>query len=559
MRLLMIFSFGFAMTVSASIYSQNTKLNLDLGNVTLREALSHIEQNSEFIFLYKNEELDVNKKVNINLQNASIDEILKELLANQSVTYKVLGRQVIITTPEKGQSGFGTSQPSQNVSGKVTDSSGQPMPGVSIVIKGTATGTITDFDGKYTLAKIPPDAVLVFSFVGMKSQELPVSGKTIVNVTLAEEIIGMEEVVVVGYGVQKKVNLTGSVVSVSSEELADRPVASVGEALQGLVPNLQISTTDGGRPGSSLSWQIRGIGSIGGASDSPLILIDGVPGTPNTLNPDDIESISVLKDAASSAIYGSRAPYGVVIITTKKGKSEQMKVTVNSSISWRHPTQMLNPLGSIDFMNLYNESHANLGLNPYYDQAWIDSVQYRVDHPELNLPNQLVNPTNPSTFYRNVAVDTDWWGATYKNSAFTQNHNINISGGSKAVTYYTSMGVFEQDGLYRYGNDDYKRYTGLINVNAHATKWLEIGLKMQLSRSIDDTPNSPNLQFQAYRLFPLDPIIDPNGNYTAIAHALHAAKEGGRINTVRDNFSNTFSFVNPTVEKPMTDKRSNSL
>lgn len=244
MRLLMIFSFCFAMTVSASSYSQNTKLNLDLQDVLLKDALNYIEQNSEFIFLYKNDDLDVNKRVDINLQNASINEVLGKILEGQGVTYKIIGRQVVITTPGNPTSSE-ASQTLEKVTGKVTDSSGAPLLGVTVVIKGTVKGTITDSDGNYSISGVPSNSTLVFSFVGMKSKEIPVTGRTTVNAELAEETIGLGEVVAVGYGVQKKATLSGSVTSVQGDELAKTPVTNVSQSIAGRMPGV-VTMSNGG-------------------------------------------------------------------------------------------------------------------------------------------------------------------------------------------------------------------------------------------------------------------------------------------------------------------------
>lgn len=533
----------FSVNVVASVYSQNTKLNLDMEQTSIKEVLQQIESQSDFRFIYENEKMNMDKKVSIRMNNESVDQVLKKLFEGEGISFTITSNKLIIIKPsDELKANENLAQQQQTISGKVTDSSGEPLPGVTVIIKGTTQGAVTDFDGDYTITDVPGDATLVFSFVGMKAQEIPIFGKTSINVILAEDAIGVEEVVVVGYGTQKKINVTGSVSTVSSEELEERPVSSVAQALQGVVPNLQINTTDGGRPGSDLSWQIRGTGSIGGANDSPLILIDGIPGDASMLNPDDIENISVLKDASASSIYGSRAPYGVVIITTKKGKSQDMKVTLNSWISMRKQTNKLNPMNTLEFMDYYNESSANLGLAPVFTTSEIDSVKYNIVHPEDYKPH-LRNRTDPTRWWRGISPGTDFWGETYKNSAMVQNYNMTASGGSKSTRYYASLGYLDQDGLYRYGNDYYKRYTGLLNLNVDATKWLELGLKIQIARENKDAPNSPNLQRDAVRSWPSYSIVDANGHWSNQGATLHIAEEGGRISNIKDAFNNTFSFV----------------
>jgi TonB-linked SusC/RagA family outer membrane protein len=525
-------------TLANESYSQKTKLTLEFSSAKLTEVLDEIENQTEFYFLFNEKLVDTNREVNLSMKNQKIEDILTTLFAGTDIVYTITDRKIILAPSFLTE----VQQPQHTISGKVRGTSGESLPGVTVSVKGKTQGTVTDANGNYSLSNVSPDAVLVFSFVGMRSQEVPISGKTTVNVLLTEEIIGVREVVVVGYGTQEKINVTGSISAVSAKDLQTRPVTSVAEALQGLVPNLQISTTNGGTPGSPFSWEIRGIGSIGGADDRPLILIDGVEGNPNYLNPDDIESVSVLKDAAASAIYGSRAPFGVIIITTKKGKSEQMKLSFSSNVSSRVPTKMLNTMGSLDFMKYLNEGAANLGNAPQFDQAWIDSVQWNVNHPEIYRP-YLKSPTNPNEWFRPVGVDIDWFGATYKHSALAQNYNVNASGGSKTVNYYVSLGYFDQEGLFRYGNDVYKRYTGLVNLNMDATKWLEIGIKLKISRGLTDSPNAPALETDVYESWPIYPIFDANGHFSRIAGSFVLQDQGGRKKTVTDMFNNMLTFV----------------
>ncbi len=447
MRLLTIFSFCFAMTVSASIYSQNTKLNLDLKNVTLREVLDYVEQNSDFIFLYKNEEVDIDKKMDVNLQNASIDEIMRELLADQNVTYKVLGRQVIITIPEKDRLDLATGQSVVNIKGKVTDSSGSPLTGVTVVIKGTTQGIITDADGKYSLANVPGDATLVFSFVGMKMQEVLVVGKTSINVTMEEETVGIEEVVAVGYGTQKRVNLTGSVASVQSEDLVVAPVASTTNALAGRLPGL-ISKQSSGMPGNDdASLSIRGYGD-------PLVIVDGIESSFNNIDANEIESISVLKDA-SAAIYGSRAGNGVILVTTKRGNIDKPTITLNSNWTFQGVTNMPKLASSGQWTEMDREEDLNSGVTPTYSEAEI-ALYYAGTDPDYS--------------------NTNWWKIVAKDWAPQQQHNLSVRGGSDKIKYYGFLGFLDQRTMFKKHGGDYQRYNLRSNIDA---KILD-NLKLQL-------------------------------------------------------------------------------
>ncbi|MFT3950137.1 MAG: TonB-dependent receptor [Agriterribacter sp.] len=448
--------------------------------------------------------------------------------------------------PNPAKGGFEKLSPAQttaiSVTGRVSDADGNPLGGANVIVKGQSTGVTTNGNGDYQIEVPDTATVLIFSHTGYSPYEEPVKGRRLINVTLFKESQSLTDVVVVGYGTQKKVNLTGAVATVSAKELEGRPITSLGDALAGVVPNLSLTSSDGGAPGSSYSWNIRGRGSISGmTSDAPLIIIDGVPGNVDNINPADIENISVLKDAAASAIYGSRAPYGVVVITTKKGKSQQMKVTYTNNLSLRSPTNGLNMMGSIDFLNYQNKAATNSGLAPYFPQWLIDSVQYNVDHPE-DYKTMLSNPQNPQYFGWYVAVDTDWWDELYKDQSFTQNHNLSASGGNERVNYYTSFGYLNQGGLFKWGNDRFERYSGLVNLNAKATNWLDIRLRTQVTRNNTDNPNSPTLR-TVFRYWPIYPIYDPNGNYFSIPSEIQLAAEGGRINQVQDYFSNTLALV----------------
>jgi len=315
--------FGLMSYASVS-YSQATRLTFESKNATIESVFKQIESLSEFKFAYNSTKLDVEKLITLKVENQTINSVLDKVLGFVNFQYRIVDRYVIITDDNSGNSTLlgNSTQQQKTVSGKVTDSSGSPLPGVPIVIKDTSTGVITDMDGKYTLSKIPANAIIQFSFVGMKTQEIPVEGKSLINVTLAEVPIGIDEVVAIGYGTQKKVNLSGSVGTMSTALIKDRPIVNVGQALQGAIGNLNV-TVGNGRSDASPSYNIRGYNSISGGD--PMIVIDGVVANEsslNNLNPNDIESVSVLKDAASSAIYGSRAAYGVILVTTKMGNDE---------------------------------------------------------------------------------------------------------------------------------------------------------------------------------------------------------------------------------------------
>ncbi len=376
------------------------------------------------------------------------------------------------------------------VTGTITDSeTGEPMPGVNIVIKGTNNGSISDISGKYTLPSPSGNATLVFSFIGYVTQEIPLNSRTLIDVSLVSEIKGLDEVVVVGYGTQKKVNLTGSVSSISSEVLENRPVPNVGTALLGVSPNLNIELSGyGGEPGASVNWNIRGMGSISG-NDSPLILVDGVEMDISSLDPSNIESISVLKDASASAIYGSRAPFGVVLITTKKGKrGDAVRIEYNNNVAFGAPLGIAHMENSVIFATAYNQASANAGSPAVFPdeqvqrmQGWLDGT-YTTEYDPANPPNSIWSGRRVGN------ASYDWPDEYIKDLKVDQKHNINISGGTDRTQYYISLGLYDEDSFYANGYDDYKRYDLLANFNSKITDWLSFNLSTKYAKSAFDYP-----------------------------------------------------------------------
>lgn len=304
MRLTVLFLLLGLMQLAASTYSQTAKLNLNLHNKSVKEVLQSIENQSKFRFAYSSEFIDMERKVNIKMEDQTIEEILKQVFKGTNVKHEVEDRHILLYSTKQE-----TTKQQKSIKGTVKDTSGQPLPGVSIIVKGTTNGTVTDFDGNFSLSNVSDDETLIFSFVGMRTQEIAVNGQAVFSITMAEDAIGIEEIVAVGYGIQKKANLTGSVATVKSEDLIKAPVGNASEILTGRVPGL-IVKQDGGQPGNDdAKIKIRGF-------NAPLVLVDGVEMSFDRLDPNDIESISVLKDAAA-AIYGSRAGNGVILVTTK--------------------------------------------------------------------------------------------------------------------------------------------------------------------------------------------------------------------------------------------------
>ncbi|MFV0483746.1 MAG: SusC/RagA family TonB-linked outer membrane protein [Bacteroidales bacterium] len=411
----------------------------------------------------------------------------------------------------------------KTVTGKVTDESGLGMPGVTVIQKGTNNGTITDVDGKFSLS-VPEDATLNVSFMGMTPQEVSVSGKNAVNIMLMEDVKGLEEVVVVGYGTQKKKNMTDAVATVSIEkEIGERPVASVNQMLQGSIANFNVSTTNsGGEPGASTNLNIRGSGTLTGDGGAPYILLDGVPITVaqmNSINPYDIENISVLKDAASAAIYGSRGAYGVILITSKKGKAGKVNVNYSGNIAFASPTSLPSMVNSLDFANAYNAATANDGDLPIFGEDNGEMQRIR-DY----LAGKITDDTQPTAngtdwmYWDDGYANYDWYDVMYKNNAPRQQHQLSVNGGTEKTNYYISGSYYDQEGNFEYANDNYNRYNFTANINTEATDWLRFDASSKFSREHKLFPSGgygnydKNIIYhQVSRMWPVNPLYDPDG------------------------------------------------
>ena len=360
---------GMNSLLAASAYSQLTKITLKMSDSRIEEVLNQIESKSEFYFLFDQKQIDINRKVSINVEDEKIAAILDELFAGTEVKHVVVDRQIVLTTSfateNQGQ------QQGKQVAGKVTDSSGSSLPGVSVVVKGTTTGVITDGDGKYSLTKVPENAILQFSFVGMKTQEIKVGTQTSINVTLADEAIGLEEVVAVGYGTQKKRDVTGSVASARVEELKNTTPTSLQQALKGKVSGLQ-SMQSSGDPTSEPQMLIRGMGSLG-TNNGPLVIVNGIPGSFGSISPNDIESVEVLKDASATAIYGSRGTNGVVIVTTKKAVKGESKVDFQAYTGTSNAAHVFEYMDKDHYIDVFNQSLDNALFLGKMTQAVRDS------------------------------------------------------------------------------------------------------------------------------------------------------------------------------------------
>lgn len=452
----------------ASSYAQSAQISLSMKDVTLKDVIEKIEEDTEFYFMLKYDQEILEKKVTVEYRNASITKVLDNLLADTGYSYRIIDRFIAISRVGEGNTG----QQQKVVNGKVTDKSGLPLPGVTVVVKGTTTGTVTDGNGNFNLAGVPDDGTLVFSFVGLKTQEIPAAGKTVFNVSLEEETIGIEEVIAIGYGTRKKSDLTGSVVRADIEAFRESPNVSVMQSLQGSVPGLSVGQIN--QSGEEPEINIRGRSSLSGES-APLIIVDNVifRGNLIDLNPNDIETIDILKDASSAAIYGSQASNGVILITTTRSGGVDGKPTFNYSgyYSFQSPVKELRPGGPEDYLKKTEESdifNSRTAASGYLEK-----------NPNWD-PSSKFKTTEEIAAY-NQGRSTDWYSLLTNDNMHTQNHNLSLSNRTKYNNYLISLGYTDQLGYML--NEDYSRLNARINIDNNITDWLQIGIQSFITLS----------------------------------------------------------------------------
>ena len=433
------------------------------------------------------------------------------------------------------------------VKGVVTDSKNEPLVGATIKVKGTTHGVATDLDGKFTLPGVAKTAVLEVSYVGMQPQSILVNGQTQFKISLKDNASQLSDVVVVGYGRQKRVNLTGAVSSVDSKQLAARPVQNVSQALQGMVPGLNFSVGNGGGGlESKMSFNIRGTNPTGGSSSAPLVLIDGVEGDMTTLAPTDIENISVLKDASASSIYGSRAAYGVILITTKGGREGKTRINYNGNVRFSTATQVPEMMNSEMFANYFNRAAANAGKDAPFNSDILKRIQ---DYRNGTISDQYKFGTEPNkdeywSKYGSGWANTEWFGYFYDKNVPSHEHNLSVSGGSKSINYYVSGGFMHQKGLLKVADDHHNRFNLTAKVNAQLTKWLDLNYSLRWTREEYERPTYLSGLFfhNIIRRWPTNATHDPNGYIMPHNEALQLM-DGGRTKREDDYTNQQLTFV----------------
>ncbi len=484
MKLTLLMTLCLVVSAGATTYSQNTKLNIDVRDTKVRDILKNIEKQSQFRFFYNDGFADLNKKVSLSAKNKTIDDILTTVLDNSEVTYTIMGNNFVVITPTKLYQ-------QTEISGTVTDATtGEVLPGVNILIQGTTEGTITDVSGNYTIHVPNENAVLVYSFIGYLPETRSVNGQTRIDISLKPDIQSLEEIVVIGYGTQKRIDLTGSVSSIPGERLEEKPVTNVLNAIQGSVAGVNIVQSSTA-PGSEADFYIRGLNSIS-AGTKPLLVVDGVPynGNYNDLNLNDIASIDILKDASSTAIYGTRGSNGVVMITTKRGKTGKPSITYTMYTG----VEML--------------SHA---LRPEDGAAY---RQKNLDY-HMQLGDSLVELSNMTEIENYAAGKEVNWLDEISQRGTLQNHEINVSGGNDNITYYISGGYQKQEGVLK--GYQFERYNIRSNFDFDVTNWLSGGAT--LSYLDKNTDGGRASLYQAMRCSPYGSVYDENGDYAILPMA----------------------------------------
>lgn len=523
--LLIIFcSFHLAVYSHRSMeYAQSKFFTIEMSNATIKDVCDYIEDNSEFVFLYDKNAINLNARVDISLRKRTIQEILDKLLEGQDIIYEINDRQILLkNTSPSTVKGIEQTIP---IKGVVKDATG-PIIGANILIKGSNKGTITGIDGDFTLEAKEGD-VLLISFIGFQTQEITVKGnKREFSIFLKEDNHMLEDVVVVGYGTQKKANLSGSVAQVDSKTLESRPIQNLSTGIQGLMPGVTV-TAGGGAPGmDNGTIRIRGVGTLNSAD--PYILVDGIEtSTMNEIDPNDIESISVLKDAASAAIYGSKASNGVILITTKRGQTGKPRITYNGYVGIQKPTALIDRLSSYDYARLYNQSMIEEGLTPRFSE---EEIQKFKDGSDPNYPN------------------TDWYDEIYQ-TGVQHSHSVNVSGGTEDVKYMGSVSYLHQTGIIP--NAMRRQFSGRTNLDVKLTNRLNARLNLSYIDNDYSDPTNSYVGGGSYYIISLANKMAPwivgrysDGTYGTVSdgNPLAWIDSGQTVDRMNQNFTGSLSL-----------------
>ena len=531
-----------------------TMITVGFQHKTLKSVLKKIEEASQLSFILPIDEVEKIQNINLPKASRSVSETLDMVLENTGLNYRqVNNRSVMIyvqpmdaklqiksTSIQTNQQFNTPSIIKQNVTGTVTDESGSGLPGVSIVEKGTANGTTTNESGKFTLEVANTQSVLVFSFVGFMSQEMAVGSQSNLSVSLKSDDQLLNELVVVGYGTQKKSSLTGAVSTIDSKVLEDRPLTNLASGLQGTSPGLIVTRTNGQPGNEGINITIRGATTANG-SVNPLVVLDGVTAPSSvltTLNPNDIESMSVLKDAAAATIYGAQAAGGVILITTKKGKSGKMKVNYSSQIAANKLINLPKRMSLLDEAEFNNIAFVNNGSSKQYSDFDLENIRNNIPY--------VVNPTDSTKYIYYNQIDPN--DLMLKKYSLSQQHNLSLNGGTEKVNFFLSGGLFDQKGALKVGQNSTSRYNGRMNLGVKVNKYVSLDTRFNYTRQEINEPGGANLSgdysifYEISRLRMRNPQFTPEGRYNADASTYAKLESGGYDKTVRNDMEGVFTL-----------------
>lgn len=549
MKLSMLLLTVACLHVSASVHSQST-ITLKLSQVQLEKALTLLEKNSHYRFVYNDDNLPQNHKVSLDVIDGSIDMVLNKILDNTSLRFRKMSDNLIVIAPAAVVSKDIT------VKGRVVNTTGDPLPGVTVRLKNTTIGSMTNDKGNFEL-KVPENAILVVTYIGFDQQEVTLNGRETLTITMEPSKNSMEEVIVVGYGTQKKINVTGAIDQISGKQLAARPIANVVQGLQGLSPGLNISY-GGGKPGQVPNINIRGFATIATVSNNtatngmvaPLIIIDGISGTTEDMmriNPSDIASISVLRDAASAAIYGARASFGVILITTKNGTpGGKQSLSYSNYFAKSRRTVMPDAVTDPYIYSRVLETATNNTPWDYvnYSDEYYKWAKERSDNPSL--PDTRVDPSDPTKWA--YMGSNNWNNYFFSKTNSSQYHSISLSGSAETakkapITYLISADYTKENGLNKLAKDDWNRYGMRAKINMRPIKWLQLDNNLSVYQTKADAP-AYNIT-DVYYLQPTQVAVNPDGSWANTGAGRLAAQlvDGGRNLETRFGFQDVIRGV----------------
>ena len=503
---------------AVNVNSQSLRVNIHANQKQAKEVIKQIEEQTDYLFVYNHDKVNLNNTVTIQANNETVAEVLNQMFAGTDIIYAMQGNNILLM-----QKDAVVQQSGKVVTGTIVDPSGMPVIGANVMVKGTTNGTITDMDGKFSL-EVEEGATLQISYIGYANQEIKVGNQKTLSIALKEDAEALDELVVVGYGTQKKVNLTGAVSNVKSDLLQNRTSSSPVNLLTGQVPGVTI-LQNSGQPGEDVGQlRVRGIGTLG--NSDAMVIVDGVESSFNNVNPEDIENISILKDAAASSIYGVRAANGVILVTTKKGIVGKPVVSYNGYVGWQSPTRLPNYLDSYDYAVLYNEAYSNDGLPVPYTE---DELQKFKDGSD---PDHYAN--------------SDWLGTLLSENGLFHNHHLSVVGGTESIKYSLATGYHDKKGLIP--NSDYNKFNVRSNLDVKINNRLNVGLYLSAYRDRKTAPAAcsiSDLFYHALREAPVAPIQFKNGNYGLFLNEHNSVAEarlGGKDQIYNNNFQGSAFF-----------------